>query len=246
MNWLFQNLRRRLSFAVRNPVYALRSLGRELVFADDLFLARITGVSARGIRAYLREPVNTPDFARHLRAAEDTFRRLALESADLYAKKVLLQYAVVRALSPDRIVETGVANGVSTAHILLALHRNGKGVLHSVEIGNPAFLPQGRAAGWFVPDWLRDRWQLHLGDARQVLPELLNRLPALDIFVHDSLHTYDHMLWEFRTAFPCIRPGGVVLADDALWNSAFSDFADETDSSAAKILRGVGLLRKDA
>jgi predicted O-methyltransferase YrrM len=40
--------------------------------------------------------------------------------ADLYAKKVLLQYISIRAFQPETVVETGVANGVSSAYILPA------------------------------------------------------------------------------------------------------------------------------
>ena len=58
-----------------------------------------------------------------------------------------MQYAAIRSLRPEVVVETGVANGVSTAYLLLALDQNGKGILHSIEIGDPAYLPPGPAAG---------------------------------------------------------------------------------------------------
>ena len=69
-----------------------------------------------------------------------------------------------------------------------------------------------------MPDWLRGRWKFHLGDARQILPPLARELPPLDLFTHDSLHTYEHMKFEFEQAFPLLRPGGILVADDALWN----------------------------
>src|SRR5215212_1124160 len=43
-------------------------------------------------------------------------------------------YAVLRQLRPEVAVETGVANGFSTAFALLALERNGTGHLHSVDL----------------------------------------------------------------------------------------------------------------
>src|SRR5689334_4765031 len=103
MKWLLQNVRRRAEFALKNPRYALGSMFREFTLADEKFLARITASSPRQIRSYLDEPINTPVFAEHLRLAEDEFRSLSIESADLYAKKILNQYAAVRALSPDCI-----------------------------------------------------------------------------------------------------------------------------------------------
>ena len=67
-----------------------------------------------------------------------------MDSADLFAKKVLNQYAAVRALKPNCVIETGVANGVSSSYLLLALRKNGRGCLHSVGLADPAFLPAGK------------------------------------------------------------------------------------------------------
>jgi predicted O-methyltransferase YrrM len=244
MKWLLQNVRRRTAFAFRNPRYAVGALVRELTLADEKFIAQITGVSARQIRGYMDEPIATPDFAELLQMAEQRFRGLSIESADLFAKKVLLQYAAARALAPERIVETGIANGVSSAYLLLAIRKNGNGRLHSIELGDPVFLPAGAEPGWLVPAWLRVPWQVHIGDTRRLLPPLLAQLGAIDMFVHDSLHTYDHMLWEYEAAYPALRRGGLLLSDDALWNDAFRDFARKVQEPDSRILRGVGFLVK--
>ena len=244
MRWLLQNVWQRAAFAFQHPRYAAGSILRELTLADEKFIAHITGISTRQVRSFMDEPISTPAFAEALHAAEKRFRALSIESADLFAKKVLTQYAAVRALAPARIVETGVANGVSSAYLLLALHKNGKGHLHSIGLNDPNFFPQGAAPGWLVPAWLRGSWQIHIGDAREILGALLSQLGGVDIFIHDSLHTYDHMSWEFATAYPVLRPGGLLIADDALWNDSFHDFARKVSEPEAKILRGVGFLRK--
>jgi hypothetical protein len=88
-------------------------------------------------------------------AAQEHFRALSAESADLFAKKILNRYAAVRAVAPDTIVKTGVANGASSAYLLLALQKNGKGCLHSIGLGDPAFLLPGKYLGWLVPQQLR-------------------------------------------------------------------------------------------
>lgn len=242
MKWYLLNAARRFRFAVQNPPYALKTVLRELTLADERFLAAATGTRARRIRGFLQEPFAAIEFLTHLRTCEGVFQQ-GIYSADLWAKKVLVQYAAVRALQPDTVVETGVASGVSSAYILLALQRNQKGTLHSVEIGDPAYLPAGKEPGWIVPDWVRSRWQLHIGDVAAILPGLLRELGAVDIFIHDSLHTYEQMKFEFEIARPHIRRGGLLLADDALWNSAFQEFAQAFPSSGSAIIRGVGFLR---
>jgi len=245
MRWLIQNVRRRAGFAIKNPRYALRAMLRELTFADEKFIGRITASSPQQIRRYLDEPITTPRFAEHIRGADEQLRALSIGSADLFAKKILNQYAAVRALAPECIVETGIANGVSSAYLLLALQKNGVGCLHSVGLPDPAFLPPGKDPGWLVPQWLRDPWQVHLGDAREILPRLLAEIGNIGIFIHDSLHTYDHMTWEFETAYPHLLSGGLLFSDDALWNDSFNDFARRM-LMPAKILRGVGFLKKNS
>jgi predicted O-methyltransferase YrrM len=245
MKWVFLDAKRRLKRIVANPGYTAKAVLREAVWADERFLSRITGERVSSIRRFIDEPAHTPEFLHHVSACENAFRTVRVESADLYAKKVLIQYAIVRALRPETIVETGVANGVSSAHVLLALHKNRQGTLHSIEIGDSTYLPTGREPGWVVPDWLRGRWKFHLGDARQVLPKLVRELPPLDLFTHDSLHTYEHMKFEFEQVFPFLRPGGLLIADDALWNEAFWDFARSKMVPDAEILHGVGVMRKE-
>ena len=245
MKWLLLNAKQRLRRIVANPGYAIKAAMREVTRADERFLAQITGERVSRIRQFIDEPAHTPEFLRHVSECEKAFRTNSIESADLYAKKVLIQYAIVRALRPETIVETGVANGVSSAHVLLALHKNRQGTLHSIEIGDSTYLPTGRKPGWVVPDWLRGRWKFHLGDARQILHPLARELPPLDLFTHDSLHTYEHMKFEFEQAFPLLRPGGILIADDALWNEAFWDFARAKMVPYAQILHGVGVLRKE-
>jgi predicted O-methyltransferase YrrM len=246
MKWLLQNFGDRLSFTLRNPRYALRSLYRELILADERFLSSITGVSARRIHAFLEEPIHTPDFAARLQEAEATFRDLEIQSADMYAKKVLLQYIAIRAFQPETVVETGVANGVSSAYILLALQKNQRGALYSIGLNDPQYLPAGKPLGWIVPEPLKSRWNLLIGDSRDLLPSLLAKLGTIDVFIHDSLHTYDHMRWEYQTAFPYLRPGGLLFSDDAAWNSAFSEYCREVAAKHGRILRGVGFLQKNA
>lgn len=245
MKWLLQNFRRRTIFAVKNPRYVLRAVIRELVSADERFLAHITAATPRRIRGYLDEPVETPSFAKHLHDAEQQFCTASIESANLFAKKILNQYAAVRALGPECIIETGVANGVSSSYLLLALQKNGRGRLHSIGLADAAFLPRGKEPGWLVPQWLSDPWHLHRGDARDILPGLLAHHGKVGIFIHDSLHTYDHMMWEFQTAYPHLLSGGLLFSDDALWNDAFHDFARSVGVVNAKILHGVGFLRKN-
>jgi hypothetical protein len=68
MRWLFLNVRRRISYALKNPLYAIRSMMRELTLADERFLAKVTGRNAREIRRFIAEPAGESRFLQHLQS----------------------------------------------------------------------------------------------------------------------------------------------------------------------------------
>ncbi len=129
-------------------------------------------------------------------------------------------YALCRAVGPEVVVETGVGNGVTSSYFLQALKVNGKGSLWSLDLP-----PLGAQSGLLVPDDLRPRWHLLRGRTRRMLPELVSKLTCVDIFLHDSLHTYRNMSFEFGIIWPALRESGVMIADDVTMNRAFEHFA---------------------
>ena len=133
-----------------------------------------------------------------------------------------LCYLACRLTTPEAVVETGVAYGVSSAYILKALEQNGRGTLHSVDLP-PLRREYERFWGVAVPEGLRENWRLHRGPSSRVLPNLLQETEPLGLFVHDSLHTRRNMRREFDVAWPHLIPGGMVLADDVERNRAFAD-----------------------
>ena len=131
-------------------------------------------------------------------------------------------YLMCRLLEPAVVVETGVAYGVSSAFILRALEENGRGVLHSVDLP-PLRRGYERYWGMAVDGALEDRWVLHRGASARVMPGLLEELETVDLFVHDSLHTYRNMRREFEAVWSSLRAGGALLADDVERNGAFGE-----------------------
>lgn len=156
-------------------------------------------------------------------------------------------YSLVRALKPERLIETGVANGISSRYILSALEKNGRGRLLSIDCvpeGAPNFLPEGKQAGWLVPAALRGRWEFVAGKTAEKLPRLLERDGTIDIFIHDSEHTYGNMMFEYQTAWPRLREGGLLLTDDAGLTYAFEDFAEKTSAPRAVYADKLGIMKK--
>ncbi|MEM3449881.1 MAG: class I SAM-dependent methyltransferase [Nitrososphaerota archaeon] len=64
------------------------------------------------------------------------------------------------------------------------------------------------------------------GLSRDKLKPLLQKLGSVDLFLHDSEHSYENMMFEFKAVWPFLREGGILLADDVTVNTAFKDFVN--------------------
>jgi predicted O-methyltransferase YrrM len=179
---------------------------------------------------------------KHLRELDGLYRA-HYQPGWVNLEDALFLYWLVRRLKPETIVQTGVCNGLSSAFMVLALVKNGgDGRLRAIDLPavfdprDPSWtikdkvygvvVPEGKSPGWMVPDAYRDRMMVKGGDAKLLLPKLIDELPGVDIFYHDSDHTYNHMTFEFREAKRKLRAGGLIVADDIAWNASVWDFAD--------------------
>lgn len=132
-------------------------------------------------------------------------------------------YKLCKIVKPELIIETGVAYGVSSSYILQALHENEKGKLISIDSIFRPWQTKGMI-GAAIPKNLRDRWELKIGTSETILENILTNSSPIDIFLHDSLHTYKNMSFEFQKSWPFIKKGGFLLSDDVTSNNAFNDF----------------------
>jgi len=144
----------------------------------------------------------------------------AENNADL--RLATLCYAVCRLFAPSCVIETGVGYGVTTTAFLAALERGGHGELHSIELP-PLAHGSEELVGCLVPASYRSTWTLYRGPSRRLLPELLRRLPAVEVFCHDSLHTRRNMLFEFNAVLTGRRGRLLLISDDVDANGAFAE-----------------------
>ncbi|HXQ94813.1 MAG TPA: class I SAM-dependent methyltransferase [Thermoplasmata archaeon] len=191
-------------------------------------LVRVTGRPASELDGYFQELA--PLQAELLESAG------GLPTAGALIQAPLL-YVLARALRPKRLVETGISSGYSARLLLEALERNGEGHLTSIGIDmfgatrrpGEAPTPLDRLhVGWLVPNRLKDRWTLLLGRSEEQLPPLVpGGRRDIDLFLHDSLHQYATMRWEYATAFPALAPGGLLCSHDIHANRAWPEFLQE-------------------
>ena len=132
-------------------------------------------------------------------------------------KSALLLYTTIREINPDVVVESGVANGTSTLMILSALNRNRRGKLYSIDIN--------KDVGILLKGIDKRRWKLNIGKAGKIFSSTIKKLDKIDVFIHDSDHSYRNMQFEFNTIKGKINPKGVIISDDIHLNSSFFELA---------------------
>jgi predicted O-methyltransferase YrrM len=170
-------------------------------------------------------------FAREIRASEfmsDMIRRRDTYGAEgvMGALDCATLYALTRWLRPMVVVESGGFVGMSSAFILKALadEKLTTAKLYSVELSEDC------EQGALIPDELRFA-SAEFIPVRGRIEDLLKRdeLPqSIDMFLHDSSHSYRHMLWEFRQFWPRLRDGGLLVSHDVQMNAAFPEFIAKT------------------
>jgi hypothetical protein len=159
-------------------------------------------------------------------------------------------WCAVRHLRPEKVIETGVARGVTSRLILEAMSRNGSGHLWSVDLPHPLRPEIHHETASAVPSACRDKWTYVRGSSRRELRPLVSHLKKVDMFVHDSLHTARNMRFELRTVWPAMDRRGLLLVDD-VDNQAFRDFVQESGGPPSLVMRSgdgpwmFGVVRKD-
>lgn len=228
-------------------------------------LRKLVGIQRSDFAEFRNEVLKDEEFIDYMRENLGAFRDLTkagllmpnffLTSFKSSLDSSLIPYVLIRFLKPERIVETGVASGFSSTLMLKALERNDNGVLYSIDLPpalmkeeykqtDDVVLPTQKESGWLVPEHLRKRWRLTLGDSKKVLPILLKDLEEIDMFLHDSEHTYTHMMFEFNEAWKYLKKNGILISDDVDWNNAFMDFVSAKQCEHALFFGRLGVCVK--
>lgn len=196
-----------------NYTYDLTPTNREHL---AWFVADLAGVKVTEVRGYLDEIENDGALSEHIAAATKNSPHRWL--ADTHAKygRRIGWYALVRALKPKNVVETGTDKGLGTLVIAAALMRNGTGRLTSIDI-NPA-------AGYLLSGPYAEVTDLIIADGVATLATL----SGVDMFIHDSDHSAAYELREFEAVGPNLSPGAFVLSDNSHASPSLPDWADRT------------------
>ena len=134
---------------------------------------------------------------------------------------------LVRMAKPERILELGTFSGYSAQCLAEGL-LSGDAQVHTIEIEDELedFLRQH-----FADSPVGHRIHLHIGDARQILPQL-NLMFDL-VFIDANKRHYPQY---YELVLPWLPPGGFIIADNTLWDGKVAEPHAKIDPQTEGIL----------
>ncbi len=137
---------------------------------------------------------------------------------------------LVELSSARRVLEIGAFTGYSSAFMALGLPEGG--IVETLEI-NDELEPLMRQA--WEKAGVQDRIRLRLGPALDTLDVLAAEGAVFDMaFIDANKREYPQY---FEKVLPLLRPGGLVVADDTLWDGKVYAPESGNDSQTAALLR---------
>ncbi|MBI5913472.1 class I SAM-dependent methyltransferase [Candidatus Azambacteria bacterium] len=250
------------SFMVGWALRYVEIMSRRPAFRGIILRYFVIPEAVRVVREVCGSAEKAQQYLSELRDMQAMKKKFAIWHAGDFDVAIL--YLLIRITKPEVVVETGISSGRSSTAILEALVKNGKGTLYSIDFPKiyegktpgkyvtvngkkefrPFVPPNEEGPGWLIPSELRSRWVRVLGDSRVELPKLAAEVKKIDIFYHDSDHTYETMTFEYETAWPAISSGGFLISDDVRSNDAFEDYVRKIRPAYGHIYNGLGIVMK--
>lgn len=174
----------------------------------------------------------TGEYISALFAPEDALLVSLREEADrtgmppiaVSADEGRLLQVLLTSISARRVLEVGTLGGYSAIWMARALPQDGELVSIEIEPKHAEF-----ARRYIERAGLNDRVEIRLGRALEVLPSLDGeRFDAIFIDADkEPMPTY------FEWALRLVRPGGLVIADNALWGGKVFDETEHDEKTRA-------------
>lgn len=181
------------------------------------WVAAVTGAQVSDCRTWLAEALSDGALIGHVQAAVRASDRKGLADLDVRIGRRAGWYAIIRALRPDHVVESGTDKGLGSVVIAAALLRNDWGRLTTIDI-NPE-------AGYLISGPYASVTSVVVGDSLRAIPQL----PAdVGLFIHDSDHSAEHESLELSAIAPKLIGSARVLSDNAHATDSLLNWAELT------------------
>ena len=136
-------------------------------------------------------------------------------------------------LSAEHVLEIGTFTSYAAISMAMGMER---GTLHTIDINDEI---EDFTRDYIARSGLSDKIVFHIGDACEIIPRLEEMFDLVFIDA-DKRHYVDY----YNLVFDKVCPGGLIIADDVLWDGKVLD-ADSKDAQTRGILDFNDLVQTD-
>jgi predicted O-methyltransferase YrrM len=148
-----------------------------------------------------------------------------------------LLYFLVRKMSLNIIIETGVSLGYSSTALLEAIKKNGNGRLFSSDFPYPGLKDSDKYIGVLVPKEFRKDWVLKIKGDKYNLPEISEMAGKVDLIHYDSDKSFSGRKFALRVLEKNISSDTVIIMDDIHENTHFKQLVNKFASRPFKVFQ---------
>lgn len=131
-----------------------------------------------------------------------------------------------RMIDARSVLEIGTYTGY--AAISMAMGMREDGVLHTIDVNDEL---EDFTREFIRKSGLEKRIVFHVGDALEIIPELKGMFDL--VFIDADKREYPEY---YRLVFDKVRVGGIIVADDVLWDGKVVTEGEKTDAQTRGIL----------
>ena len=183
-------------------------------------VSAVTGKSYDEIAAYVREIQNDERLKETVLTAIENSPEKRFADKEVRFGRRVGWYAIVRAMKPAVIIETGVDKGLGAILLCAALLRN-KEEGHSGKYFGTDINPK---AGYFLQSPYTDVGEILYGDSITTLQKFTDKI---DLFINDSDHSPDYEYDEYLAIKPLIDDKTIILGDNCHCTDKLAKFSRE-------------------
>ena len=184
------------------------------------FIHLLSDADREDVSAYMVEVEQDRDLDDYISTAVGATPYYSWADRDVRIGKRMGWYSLVRAIKPAVVVESGIDKGLGSCVIAAALLRNkaegAPGILYALDIEE--------TSGWLLGSPYDEVVEHQIGDSHDTLKKLEQ---SIDLFIHDSNHSYDHERGEYEIIHENLSDHALILSDNSHECAALMDFASE-------------------
>jgi predicted O-methyltransferase YrrM len=202
-----------------NLTYDLTELNRRHLAH---FLSIVCDQSVETINGYLEEVLGDKELYEHVVThTRESSRNYLADDSPRFGRRIGW-YAIVRAIKPAVVVETGVDKGLGSCVLTAALMKNAAegnpGMYYGTDI-NPK-------AGYLLQAPYDQYGKILYGDSLESIKKIDS---IVDLFINDSDHSLEYEQREFDTVAPKLSEDSIVIGDNSHFSEKLVDFAEKTN-----------------